>query len=272
MAAFLVETVTEDEDDEDSMSPTEDCSCSHSHWSPTHGLLGPDGNLLVETVTEDDDDTEEIIYECTIQHKNDTIVEDCIDALDPDDPASAVVKWMQSSKAHMACGLQTVTRFFRKCLDTLSQFLFGNRRSASDEETGSPNQIFLQCGQSTIPVTVKNDLNDTIQSLKEHVAVQLDCSIRDFRLHYGGKDLNQGTLRSNCVPEQATIFVVGRLPGGGPNDGVQMETENETVKEKPAKRRRKKKPGSLTGAQRVARKSCKHVYQEKGCCQCTKSS
>jgi len=76
--------------------------------------------------------------------------------------------------------------------------------------------IFVKHGDHTITVTVSSDLSTAVESLKVTVAISLNCLPDDFRLHYAGKDLVGGTLLDNNIQMEATIYVVGRLLGGGP--------------------------------------------------------
>lgn len=74
-----------------------DDGINHAHPHPrSSNSAFVRGNVIVKTVTEDKDAppgtviiTEEIVDECVLHHTYDTIVMDCINALDPNDPNDA---------------------------------------------------------------------------------------------------------------------------------------------------------------------------------------
>ena len=103
------------------------------------------------------------------------------------------------------------------------------------KETAAVKQVFVNTGSSTLALTVRDDLSDTIDAIKEKVvASHLFCDSKDLRLNYQGKEILNGTLQSNHIGNQATLFAVGRLPGGG-------------------RGRKPKTPGKpMTGAERMA--------------------
>ena len=126
---------------------------------------------------------------------------------------------------------------------------FIDRRAAKRSEV---KQVFVKVDPFTLPVNVKPDLSDSIPALKRTLGLVVNCSEEQVRLSYGGRDLTQGTLQSNYVPEGATLVLLDRVKGGGNADPKRQQQA-----EKLTKRQRRKKPDSLTAAQRKAKSRMK---------------
>lgn len=79
-------------------------------------------------------------------------------------------------------------------------------------------EVFVQVGlESCLVVTVRDDMTDTVHGINLKVAKYLNCKKDEFRLSYCGRDLCHGTLVSNGIPAQSTLFMLGRLFGGCPS-------------------------------------------------------